>query len=143
MVSAQLEIIFTQSRSDKTDFSDNRFRLFDEIGQLALGKGLVKEVNVDDKILKNYVGTYELDSLPIKKPGKDRLFIRLEDGKLYATLSNGTGKNMYLAPQSATVFILPDIKRIHTTIEFILTDGKVTGLYWTQEKKYKCVKVKD
>jgi len=126
---------------DKTDFSDSRFRLFDEIGQLAMGKELIKEVKIDDKTLNSYTGTYELDSLPAKKPGKDRLFIRLENGRLYGTLSNGTGKNMYLSPQSTTMFILPDVKRIYTTIEFIITDGQVTGLYWTQEKKIKIKKV--
>jgi len=130
-----------KTSDDKTDFSDNRFRLFDEIGQLAMGKELMKEVKLDDQMLKNYTGTYELDSLPAKKPGKDRLFIRLEGGKLYATLSNGTGKNMYLSPQSATLFLLPDVKRIKTTIEFIITDGHVTGLYWTQEQKIKINKV--
>jgi CubicO group peptidase (beta-lactamase class C family) len=58
---------------DKTDFSDSRFRLFEKIGQLAMGKELIKEVKLDDKILKNYAGSYELDSLPNKKPGKDIL----------------------------------------------------------------------
>jgi len=56
-------------------------------------------------------------------------------GKLYATLTNGTGKNMYLAPQSATLFVLPDVRRIHTTIEFIINNGQTEGLYWTQEGK--------
>jgi len=37
--------------------------------------------------------------------------------------------------QSQTLFYLPVIKRIPTTIEFIIKNGKVEGLYWTQEKK--------
>src|SRR6202000_3151363 len=36
-----------KTADDKTDFSDNRLRLFDEIGQLAMGKALAKEVKVD------------------------------------------------------------------------------------------------
>ncbi len=129
-----------KTADDKTNFSDNRFRLFDEIGQLASGKELVKEVRLDDKTLNSYIGAYQWDS-PSAKPGKSKLFIRLEDGKLYGTLSNGTGKNMYLAPQSATLFVLPDVKRIDTTIEFIINNGQVTGLYWTQEEKIKFNKV--
>jgi CubicO group peptidase (beta-lactamase class C family) len=132
-----------KTSDDKTNFSDNRFKLFDKIISLTLGQALVTEVKVDEKILATYAGTYKADSTEVKKPGKDAIYIRLEDGKLYATLSNGTGKNMYLAPQSATMFVLPDVKRIHTTIEFIITDGQVTGLYWTQEKRYKAIKVKD
>jgi len=49
--------------------------------------------------------------------------------------------NMYLSPQSTTTFVLPDVKRIYTTIEFIINDGQVTGLYWTQEEKSKFKKV--
>jgi CubicO group peptidase (beta-lactamase class C family) len=129
-----------KTSDDKTNFSDSRFRLFDEIGQLASGKELVKEVKLDDKTLNSYTGTYQWDS-PSAKPGKNRLFIRLENGKLYGTLSNGTGKNMYLSPQSVTMFVLPDVKRIYTTIEFVISDGQVTGLYWTQEKKEKFNKI--
>lgn len=43
---------------------------------------------------------------------------------------------MTLLAQSETLFYLPDVKRIPTTIEFIKTNGKVTGLYWTQEQKH-------
>ncbi|HZY40088.1 MAG TPA: serine hydrolase domain-containing protein [Mucilaginibacter sp.] len=130
-----------KTSDDKTDFSDNRFRLFDEIGQLAMGKELIKEVRIDDKTLNSYAGTYKSDNPSAQKSRKDGIFIRLENGKLYATLANGTGLNMYLSPQSATLFLLPDVKRIKTTIEFIITDGQVSGLYWTQEEKIKIKKV--
>ncbi len=132
-----------KSSEDKTDFSEGRFKLFEEIGELALGKQLVKEVKVSDALLNQYVGTYQLDTLPAKpREKKGGLFIRMENKKLYATLSNGTGKDMYLSPLSDTLFVLPDVKRIRTTIEFIIKDGKVTGLYWTQERKYEIKKVK-
>lgn len=42
---------------------------------------------------------------------------------------------MTLLAQSKTLFNLPDVKRIPTTIEFIMAAGKVTGLFWSQEKK--------
>ncbi len=129
-----------KTSDDKTNFSDNRFRLFDEIGQLAVGKELIKEVRIDDKTLNSYAGNYLWDkqSAKFKKQG---LIIRFENGKLYATLTNGTGVNMYLSPKSATLFVLPDVKRINTTIEFTIENGQVTGLYWTQEEKSKFNKV--
>jgi CubicO group peptidase (beta-lactamase class C family) len=132
-----------KTADDKTDFSDNRFRLFDNVTSLALGKPVVKEVKLDDKTLNSYTGTYKTDTIFNKKRGKDGIIIRFENGKLYASLSNGTGRNMYLAPQSGTLFVLPDVKRIHTTIEFIIQNGQVTGLYWTQEQRVKCRKVSD
>jgi hypothetical protein len=125
-----------KTADDKTDFSDNRFRLFDEIGQLAMGKELMKEVKIDDKTLNSYAGNYLWDK-PSAKFKKQGLIIRTENGKLYATLTNGTGVNMYLSPQSATLFVLPDVKRIHTTIEFTIENGQVKGLYWTQEEQSK------
>jgi len=132
-----------KSSEDKTDFSESRFKLFEEIGELALGRQLVKEVKVNDTLLNQYIGKYQLDTLPAKPhEKKDALFIRMENKKLYATLSNGTGKDMYLSPLSQALFVLPDVKRIRTTIEFIIKDGKVTGLYWTQERKYEIEKVK-
>jgi CubicO group peptidase (beta-lactamase class C family) len=137
-----------KTADDKTDFSDNRFRLFENIFSLVLGQQLGKEVKVNDKTLSDYVGTYEAHA-QVKHAGSGKitneveyLYIRIEDKKLYSALSNGTGKNMYLSPQSETMFVLPDVKRIHTTIEFISNNGQVTGLYWTQEKKIEFKKIK-
>ena len=47
---------------------------------------------------------------------------------------------MALLGQSESLFYLPDVFRIPTTIEFILTNGKVTGLFWTQEQKHEARK---
>ncbi len=126
-----------KSGEDKTDFSQNRFKLFDEIGQLALGRPLVKEVKVSDNLLNKYVGTYSATF------NKSTLTIyKKNDGKLYADLSNGTGEAMVLSPQSTTQFLLPDIKKVATTIDFVTENGIVTKLMVTQDKKYEWVKIK-
>jgi len=126
-----------KSGEDKTDFSQNRFMLFDEIGQLAAGRQLVKEVEMSDTLLSKYVGTYSATF------NKSTLAIyKKSDGKLYVDLSNGTGKAMVLSPQSATMFLLPAIKNIVTILEFIQEHGVVTKLIVTQDKKYEWKKIK-
>jgi CubicO group peptidase (beta-lactamase class C family) len=126
-----------QSGEDKTDFSDNRFRLFDKIGKLALGKQLDNEAAVSDSILNKYAGTY---SATFKK--NQTMTVYKKDGKLYMNLSNGTGKNMVMVPLSETLFLLPDIKSVRTTSEFIIENGKVIKLIARQDKPYEWIKIK-
>ncbi|MBS1529918.1 MAG: serine hydrolase [Bacteroidetes bacterium] len=126
-----------KSGEDKTDFSDNRFRLFEKIGKLVLGRPMDNEVAVSDSILNKYAGTY---SATFKK--NQTMTIHKKEGKLYMDLSNGTGKNLLMVPLSETLFLLPDIKSIRTTGEFIIENGKVTKLIATQGKKYEWTKIK-
>jgi hypothetical protein len=49
--------------------------------------------------------------------------------------------NMALLAQSQTIFYLPDVRRIPTSIEFIIENGIVRRLYWTQEKKHEARKI--
>ena len=112
-----------KSGEDKTDFSDKRFALFEKVSSLSAGKGLTSELAVSDSILDSYVGTYRADSIynaegtVLKYTGEEQLItIRKENKKLFANLSNGTGKNMFLLPQTETLFFLPDVERIKTTI---------------------------
>jgi hypothetical protein len=77
------------SGEDTTDFTDKRFRLFDKIFSMAVGKQLDKEVVLNDSLLDKYAGVYSSLS---KKP--DKLTIYKNDGNLYMDLSNGTGKHM-------------------------------------------------
>jgi CubicO group peptidase (beta-lactamase class C family) len=125
-----------KSSEDTTSFSDDRFRLFEKIALLAAGKHLANEVNVNDLILDSYVGKYQATS-----KRNNVITIYKKEGKLYADLSNGTGRNMVLEPQSATLFFLPDVARIHTTFEFIKENGKTVKLIATQEKKYEFKKI--
>ncbi len=125
------------SGEDTTDFSDKRFRLFNNIFQVAIGKSLDKEIAVSEALLDEYVGTYQL---AIKK--KETLTIYKEQGKLYMDLSNKTGRHMVLQPLSSTLFLLPDVMRVRTTAEFISENGKVTKVFMTQGKKYEWIKIK-
>jgi len=125
-----------KSGEDKTDFSYNRFKLFDNITPLALGRPLVKEVNVSDSLLDDYIGTYSATF------NKSTLTIYKSNGELYANLSNGTGKNLVLLALSETNFFMPDAKNSYTTFEFIKENGKVTELIVTQDKKYEWKKIK-
>lgn len=129
-----------KSGEDKTDFSMKRFRLFEKISLLSLGKRIEKEINLNQDVLDSFVGTYE-DVFPYK--GKNLLItIYKESGSLYADLSNGTGKHMLLIPQTETKFFLPDVRRIRTTFEFIKAEGKTVKLISIQEKSVEFKKIK-
>lgn len=125
------------SGEDTTDFTDKRFRLFDKIFTLAVGKQIDKEIVLNDSVLDNYTGVY---SATFKK--NQTLTIYKDDGKLYMDLSNGTGKHMLMQPLSDTEFLLPDVKRIRTTCEFTIENGKVKKLVSIQEQKYEWIKIK-
>jgi CubicO group peptidase (beta-lactamase class C family) len=130
-----------KSGEDKTDFSDKRFRLFEKITDAALGKKLENEITLSSGILKSYAGVYE--PLPAYKGKKTpTITIYLENGSLYADLSNGTGRHMLLVAQTETTFILPDVQRIKTIFEFVKESGKTIKLIATQEKPAEFIKTK-
>ena len=112
---------------------DSFMELFNNISSLVTSGSMTpeyKDLKLSDEILDSYVGSYTFFA-----DKKQFIKIYKREGRLYADLSNGTGSNMALLGQTETIFYLPDVFRIPTTIEFILTNGKVTGLYWTQEQK--------
>lgn len=111
--------------------TDNFERFFESISDIFLpvkkGNDL-KEVKLSPEILNSYVGTYKNDqynqSMTIQMGG---------DGRLYCTLSNGTGTNMVLFAQDDTLFLLPEVKRIRTTLQFVVENGRATKIIWAQE----------
>jgi CubicO group peptidase (beta-lactamase class C family) len=116
---------------------DDFLALYDNIANPVLGNSFqssYKDLKISDAILDNYIGNYRF----IEDTAQ---FIKIykKDGRLYGELSNGTGSNMALLAQSETLFYLPDVRRIATTIEFIKKYGQVTGLYWAQEQKHEAV----
>ena len=125
-----------KSGEDTTDFSERRFLLFSNVISLGLGKQLPKETQVNENILNSYIGHY---AATFKK--NSTLTVYRKDGQLYMDLSNGTGKNMVMLAQSATKFLLPDVKSIETTCEFISANGKITKLVFTQDKQYEWKKI--
>ncbi len=120
--------------------SDSAFHVVENIEKLMMPANTsktIKEVEIPDSILLQYAGTYQFiedttEFITLVKQGKT----------LYATLSNGSGRNMYLRPQTSTLFSLPQVWRIATTIEFLSSSGKVTGLYWTQQKRHEMRKIR-
>jgi CubicO group peptidase (beta-lactamase class C family) len=124
------------SGEDTTDFTDKRFRMFDKIFSLAVGKQIDNEVVLNDSALDKYEGFY---IATFKK--NQTLTIIKKDEKLYMDLSNGTGKHMLMQPLSDTRFLLPDVKQKRTTCDFILEKGKVQKLIVTQDKKYEWRKI--
>lgn len=114
--------------------SNDFLSLFEKIAQLALGQQpdtSRKDLKLPAAVLNSYVGRYRF-----QEDTSQYLQIRKEGDHLYADLSNNSGNGMVLQAQSQTLFYLPDIKRMPTTIEFIIDNKKVIGLYWIQDKKH-------
>lgn len=117
---------------------DNFMELYSSIYQIISGKGLplsYKDIKISEEQLDAYVGNYTF-----LENSKQSIYIYKKEGRLYADLSDKTGLNMAMLGQTETQFYLPDVIRIPTTIEFIITNGKVTGLFWTQEEKHEAIK---
>lgn len=117
---------------------DNFTELFSGISQIASGNGVpakYKDIKIAEEQLDTYNGNYTFLENP-----QQSIQVYKKEGRLYADLSNKSGLNMALLGQTETLFYLPDVIRIPTTIEFIVTNGKVTGLYWTQEQKHEAKK---
>lgn len=117
---------------------DNFTELFSGISQIASGNGVpakYKDIKIAEEQLDTYIGNYTF-----LENAQQSIQVYKKEGRLYADLSNKSGLNMALLGQTETLFYLPDVIRIPTTIEFIVTNGKVTGLYWTQEQKHEAKK---
>jgi CubicO group peptidase (beta-lactamase class C family) len=118
---------------------DNFELLYQKVANIVLGvksENEFKEVKVSREILNGYVGTYKNNqhsqSMTIQMGG---------DGRLYCTLSNGTGTNMVLFAQDETLFLLPEVRRIRTTLQFVVENGKTTKLIWAQENTGEFIRV--
>jgi hypothetical protein len=48
---------------------------------------------------------------------------------------------MVLFAQTETLFWLPEVRRIHTTLQFVVENGKSTKMIWTQENKGEFIKI--
>ncbi len=119
-------------RQQNTDEQD----LCYELVKLILGKSVSPERMVGAELVDRYVGTYKneqyQETLKIEKR---------PDGRLACTLSNGSGTNMVLSAQSETLFVLPQIRRILTTIEFVVEKGRAVKLIWKQENTGEFIRI--
>ncbi|PZX55615.1 serine hydrolase [Algoriphagus chordae] len=110
---------------------DNLQNLFETISNIILENNSTKsdkELMLSSSTIANYVGLYKNEEYD------ETIKIYSENGNLYADFLNGTGYKMVLKSISSTKFILPDIRRIKTYIEFIYTEGQVTKIITTQTK---------
>jgi CubicO group peptidase (beta-lactamase class C family) len=116
--------------------SDGFFSMTEKLPELfATPSAPLKEIRLPDSVLQSYAGTYRWT-----EDTTQTITIFKKDKTLYADLSNKTGMNMPLVPQTEKFFNLPVIRRIKTTIEFIVENGKVRELIWMQEKRHTAVK---
>lgn len=115
---------------------DNFEQLFQSITDIVFGIKKGTEIELSSEILNRYIGTYKNDQY------NQKLTIQKgPDGRLYCTLSNGTGANMVLFAQTETLFWLPEVRRIHTTLQFVVENGKSTKMIWTQENTGEFIKI--
>ncbi len=117
---------------------DNEAKLFQSIANIILGSKTepnVQEIKLSGEILNKYVGTYKNDKFKVS------IRIYRANSRIYGELSNGTGSYLMFMALTETNFFLPDIKRIKTTADFILDNGKVSKLIMTQEEAVEFLKV--
>lgn len=116
-----------KSGEDTSDFSDARFRLFEDISLLSIGKKLQNSTTVNDDILNSYVGTYQLAT------AKGRT-IRIARKKDYLTGQISGQGTLRLIFQSATRFSFEGVP--DATCEFVNENGKPAKIIITQNGQY-------
>jgi len=121
--------------SDREDIE----RLYQSVAMIVLDiKNSIdlKEVKLSKETLSRYTGTYKNEQY------KQTMTIQLGDyDRLYCTLSNGTGTNMVMIAQNDSLFLLPEVRRIRTTLQFVVENGKATKLIWAQENTGEFIRV--
>jgi CubicO group peptidase (beta-lactamase class C family) len=123
-----------KSGEDKTDFSNKRFELFNDISLSALGKPTAKELKLSDVLLDGYVGTYNVDSLATA-----HYSIYKKDNQLIMELPK-QGR-FPLIPVAKNRFRLKSVSP-EAILEFIKnSEGKVVKLVIVQKGKYEWVRV--
>jgi CubicO group peptidase (beta-lactamase class C family) len=116
-----------KSTEDTTDFSNNRFKLFENISLLAIGKQLQRSITVSDTILNSYVGVYQLST------DKKRT-ITISKGKYHLNaLISGQGRVPILF-ESDTKFSFDGI--MNATGEFVKENGKTIKINIFQNGQY-------
>ncbi len=116
-----------KSSEDTTDFSTNRYKLFENISLLAIGKKLQKSVTISNIILDSYIGTYQLAT------DKKRT-ITISKGK-YHLIGQISGQGtLRLLFESDTKFSFEGLA--NATCEFVSENGKTTKIIISQNGQY-------
>jgi CubicO group peptidase (beta-lactamase class C family) len=125
-----------KSGEDKTDFSDSRFELFNNISKLALGKSINQEIALSDADVNSFTGVYSFSNSPEKtdsvfKQG-DRLMFQVPGQRPFTMI-----------PVAKNKFVLGGV-RFEPTVEFIKnSEGKVVKMVVVQKGKFDWVWVQD
>jgi CubicO group peptidase (beta-lactamase class C family) len=119
--------------SESADFERFFQRLADILSGVAT-ENEKKEISLSGEILDRYVGTYNNEKYNVS------IKIYRANGRIYGDLSNGTGSYLMFMALTETRFLLPDIKRVKTTAEFVTENRKVTKLILTQEQAAEFIK---
>lgn len=116
-----------KSSEETTEFSINRFRLFENISLLAINKEIRKSFAVSNDILDSHVGVYQFAT------AKNRTIkISREKDYLIGQVS-GQGKYLLLF-KSDTKFSFEGI--IDATCEFVKENGKKTKIIFFQNGQF-------
>jgi CubicO group peptidase (beta-lactamase class C family) len=122
-----------KSGEDTTEFSSNRFKLFDNISVIALNKEKRKLVALSNELLDNYVGVYQLST------AKNRTITIIREKDYLVGQVSGQA-NYVLLFNSDTKFLFEGI--IDATCEFVKENGKTTKIIVSQNGHYVWNKIK-
>src|SRR5215203_5919796 len=122
-----------KSPEDKTDFSANRYKLYENISLLAIGKELQKSVAINSNVLDKYIGVYQLTT------AKKRTITISKDGDhLVGELAaQGTTRLLF---QTDTKFSFEGLT--NATCEFVNENGKTTKIIILQGGQFVWQKIK-
>jgi CubicO group peptidase (beta-lactamase class C family) len=122
-----------KSPEDITDFSTNRYRLYEHISQLAIGQMLQTSLTLTPALLDQYVGRYALSTsnkrvITLSRQGKDLM------GEL---AGQGAVKLLFTSDRKFTFEGITNAAG-----EFVLENGKVVKMFISQGGQFVWVKVK-
>lgn len=122
-----------KSPEDKTDFSNKRYKLYEDIALLAIGKQLQTSIAVTSDVLDKYIGVYQLTT------AKQRtITISKEGDHLMGELAGqGTTKLIF---ETNTKFSFEGLT--NATCEFVNENGKTTKIIISQGGQFVWQKIK-
>ena len=122
-----------KSPEDTTDFSANRYKLYENISLLSIGKQLQKSMVVNSNVLDKYIGVYQLTT------AKKRVITisRKGDYLMGELAGQGTTKLLF---ETDTKFSFEGLT--NATCEFIIENSKTTKLVISQGGQFVWQKIK-
>ena len=122
-----------KSPEDTTEFSANRYKLYENISLLAIGKQLQKSVVVNSNVLDKYIGVYQLTTAK-----KRSITISKQGDHLVGELAGqGTTKLLF---ETDTKFSFEGLT--NATCEFVIENGKTTKIIISQGGQFVWQKIK-